>query len=160
MTSFGIHSSRSGAHISRGVIPCIWSGIPIVQSLARVPCGRWYHGTRCPKTTPKASSEKKTDSTLDINEKWEELSKDLSDRWEATEEKPVAIAIAIGTLVGLYALNGIVGSVEKIPIFGFLFEVVGILVTGWFAYRYLVFESDRDELKENLDEFLGKISGK
>ena len=67
----------------------------------------------------------------------------LQDRWEATEEKPVAIAIAIGALVGLYALNGIVGSVEKIPIFGFLFEVVGILVTGWFAYRYLVFESDR-----------------
>lgn len=111
-------------------------------------------------TIRQASSGKKPDPSVDLSEKWDELSKDLLDRWEATEEKPVAIAIALVALVGLYALNGIVGSVEKIPIFGFLFEVVGILVAGWFGYRYLVFESDREELKETLDEFLGKISGK
>lgn len=40
-------------------------------------------------------------------------------------------------------MNGLVSNVEKIPLFGFLFEVVGLLVTGWFGYRYLVFENDR-----------------
>lgn len=43
----------------------------------------------------------------------------------------------------LYVVNGLVSNVEKIPLFGFLFEVVGLLVTGWFGYRYLVFENDR-----------------
>ncbi|CAD7702896.1 unnamed protein product [Ostreobium quekettii] len=98
-------------------------------------------------------------SSFDATEKIDEFTSYLEKQWDETEQKPVAVAVIIAGLVALYAVNGIVGNVEKIPVFGFLFEIVGILVTGWFGYRYLVFESDREELKQNIDDFLDKVKG-
>ena len=38
---------------------------------------------------------------------------------------------------------GVVDAVNKLPLIGGLLEVVGLIVTGWFGYRYLVFGPDR-----------------
>ncbi|CAD7700890.1 unnamed protein product, partial [Ostreobium quekettii] len=98
-------------------------------------------------------------SSFDPSEKIDDFTSYLEKQWEETEQKPAAVAVILAGLVALYAVNGVVGSVEKIPIFGFVFEIVGILVSGWFAFRYLVFESDRAEFKQTFDDFISKIKG-
>jgi hypothetical protein len=63
--------------------------------------------------------------------------------WDKTEDKPAAVILAFGGLIVLTTLSGVVDTIDKIPIINNLIELVGIVVTGWFTYRYLVFGPDR-----------------
>ena len=67
----------------------------------------------------------------------------LQNWWEGVEEKPAAVAIIVGAITGVWALSGLVDAIDKLPIIGGLLEVIGLIVTGWFVYRYLLFEPDR-----------------
>jgi hypothetical protein len=53
------------------------------------------------------------------------------------------VAITMSAFLALWALNSVVEAVDRLPLFGGLFEMVGIVVTGWFIYRYLIFGPDR-----------------
>jgi len=75
------------------------------------------------------------------------------------EEKPAAIGITIAAFVALYALNGVVNAVDSIPVVSGGLELVGLFVSAWFVYRYLIFQPDRQELKQNLGEFVDKVTG-
>ena len=67
----------------------------------------------------------------------------LQEWWEQTEEKPAVIATGVIGFVILWATSGLVDRVDKLPFLGGFFELVGLLVTGWFTYRYLTFAPDR-----------------
>ena len=64
-------------------------------------------------------------------------------KWEATEEKPAVIAISAASFVAIWAASALVDGINKLPFFGSFFELVGLVVTAWFAYRYLIFGPDR-----------------
>jgi hypothetical protein len=38
-------------------------------------------------------------------------------------------------------------------------ELIGLGYTGWFAYRYLLFKSNRKELVSEIEELKSKITG-
>jgi hypothetical protein len=80
-----------------------------------------------------------TDSTEQIYEQTEKVVADLKNKWDQTEEKPAAIGLTVAAFVGLYVLNGVVNALDKIPVISGVLELVGIFVTSWFVYRYLVF---------------------
>lgn len=67
----------------------------------------------------------------------------LQVKWDKTDEKPAVVAITTAAFVGVWALSGIVDRIDKLPIIGGLLELVGLVVTSWFVYRYLVFGPDR-----------------
>lgn len=67
----------------------------------------------------------------------------LQEKWDETEEKPAVVAITISAFIAIWAASGVVDAVDKLPVIGGLLELVGLLVTGWFAYRYLIFGPDR-----------------
>ncbi|KAK9788160.1 hypothetical protein WJX73_004257 [Symbiochloris irregularis] len=98
-------------------------------------------------------------ASTDFQNKAEEYLNSIQRRWDKVEEKPVAIAIGVTALVVIWAASGLVDRIDRLPLVGGLLELVGLLVTGWFVYRYLVFGPDRDELKQNLDKFLSKADG-
>jgi len=89
------------------------------------------------------------------NEYWD----NVKAKWDQTDEKPAVVAIGVGTFVTIWALSGLVDRIDKLPVIGGLLELVGLLVTGWFIYRYLVFGPDREELKGNLNGFLKRVTG-
>eukprot|EP00193_Tetraselmis_chui_P021182 CAMPEP_0177772938 /NCGR_PEP_ID=MMETSP0491_2-20121128/12549_1 /TAXON_ID=63592 /ORGANISM="Tetraselmis chuii, Strain PLY429" /LENGTH=146 /DNA_ID=CAMNT_0019290901 /DNA_START=199 /DNA_END=639 /DNA_ORIENTATION=+ len=99
-------------------------------------------------------------NTEELTAKAKATVEDLQAKWEATEEKPAAVALTVAGFIGVWAASGVVSAVDKLPIIGDFFELVGLLVTGWFIYRYLLFGPDRAELKSNIDSFLDKVSGK
>ena len=53
------------------------------------------------------------------------------------------VAITTAAVVGVWALSGVVDRIDKLPVIGGLLELVGLVVTSWFVYRYLVFGPDR-----------------
>lgn len=123
------------------------------------PCGLRSALVKPPRrviTHAKSSS----DTTEQLYEQTEKVVADLKNKWEKTEEKPAAIGLTVAAFVGLYVANGIVNALDTIPIISGVLELVGIFVTSWFVYRYLVFGPDREQLKSNINDFLKKVSGK
>lgn len=80
-----------------------------------------------------------TDSSEELYEKTEKVVADIKEKWDKTEEKPALIGLVTASIVLLYVLNGIVSAVDKIPVISGMFELIGIFVSSWFVYRYLVF---------------------
>jgi hypothetical protein len=80
-----------------------------------------------------------SDVTKEIYESTEKVVADLKEKWDKTDEKPSVIALGLAGIVGVYVLNGVANALDSLPLFSGLFQLVGIFVTGWFTYRYLVF---------------------
>lgn len=98
------------------------------------------HSCKCTCSCSQASVVQSTsDSTEQLYEQTEKVVADLKTKWEKTEEKPAAIGLTVAAFVGLYVANGIVNALDTIPIISGVLELVGIFVTSWFVYRYLVF---------------------
>ncbi|EIE23134.1 hypothetical protein COCSUDRAFT_42072 [Coccomyxa subellipsoidea C-169] len=112
------------------------------------------------KTREGGITEKGIDGSDEMTQKYQEIASDLKEKWEETEEKPAVVAITVSAFIAIWAASGVVDAVDKLPIIGGLLEFVGLLVTGWFAYRYLIFGPDREELKSNIESFLKKVTGK
>ena len=53
------------------------------------------------------------------------------------------IAITSAAFVGVWALSGLVDRIDRLPVVGGLLELVGLVVTSWVGYRYLVVGPDR-----------------
>ncbi|RWV95011.1 hypothetical protein GW17_00042401 [Ensete ventricosum] len=64
-----------------------------------------------------------------------------------------------GTLVALLILSAIISSIDSIPLFSKVMEVVGLGFTVWFSFRYLIFKENRVELVSELDDLKQKILG-
>ncbi|KAL6557150.1 Protein CURVATURE THYLAKOID 1A, chloroplastic [Orobanche minor] len=101
----------------------------------------------------KASSSDET--PLDVNE----LLTDLKEKWDAVENKPTVITYGGGVVVGVWLAAIVVGAVDSIPLLPKIMELVGLGYTGWFVYRYLLFESGRKELATDIEDIKKKIAG-
>lgn len=64
-----------------------------------------------------------------------------------------------GALVALWLLSAIVGSIDSIPVFPKLMEVVGLGYSVWFTTRYLLFKRNREELVSKIEELKREILG-
>ena len=48
-------------------------------------------------------------------------------------------------------------GIDSLPVLPAFFELVGIFVTAWVVYRWLLFKPDRAELRGILEELKQKI---
>lgn len=99
----------------------------------------------------------------DVNAKLQETLSQTTDKlataWEKTEDKPAAVAVTFGALLVLITASSVVDTIDKIPIISDLIELIGIGVTGWFVWRYLLFGPDREELVSTIKSFVKKVYG-
>ncbi|XP_024401345.1 protein CURVATURE THYLAKOID 1C, chloroplastic [Physcomitrium patens] len=89
----------------------------------------------------------------------EDFLQSLTEAWEKSDDKPAIVGLGFAGLIGLWATNGLINAIDKLPIIPDLFEIIGILFSGWFIYRYLLFKPDREELLKLIDEQKAKITG-
>ncbi|KAM3385696.1 hypothetical protein ACQJBY_009452 [Aegilops geniculata] len=72
-----------------------------------------------------------------------EILKAAQDAWAKVEDKYAVATIGVAGLVALWTAVGALKSIDKLPIFPGVLELVGIGYTGWFTYRNLIFQPDR-----------------
>jgi len=89
----------------------------------------------------------------------EEILKDVTDKWDAVEDKPGTLLTAGGVVIALTLTNSIISTLDAIPLLPGLLKTVGLGYSGYFAYRYLFTAASRQELKEDIDELKKKVSG-
>ncbi|KAH7299097.1 hypothetical protein KP509_25G072200 [Ceratopteris richardii] len=100
-----------------------------------------------------------TGDTSDPSETVQNALKYVQDTWEKTDDKLAVGGLGFSALIVLWASAGLIGAIDKLPLIPSFFEFVGILFTGWFIYRYLLFKPDREELVKKLETALAKITG-
>ncbi|KAF8056228.1 ttc30a [Scenedesmus sp. PABB004] len=136
-----LRSARAGAVARPG------AKAAVAPRLAGLPARRPSVAVRASYKAPDVDAEelnKKLQETASNTGAW------IQTKWEETEDKPAAIAVTGGALLLLVAASSVVDAVDKIPVISDLIELVGVVVTGWFSYRYLVFGPDREELVSNI----------
>ena len=84
---------------------------------------------------------------------------DIKAKWDATEDKKDLLIKSGGALVGFWAGIQLLSVVNHVPPLSAFFKTVGLGYTTWFAYRYLLFASTREELSEDIDTLKDKILG-
>ena len=63
----------------------------------------------------------------------------------------------MNSLVGLVAANGVLKSIDDLPLIPDLLELVGIGFSGFYIYQNLLFKPDRAALKESISKSIDKI---
>jgi hypothetical protein len=113
--------------------------------------------------TPTSGAEanrKANEAADEASDKLQGYADDIQEWWENNDEKPTTIALGVAGFVALWATSGLLDAVNRLPLIGGVFEVVGLGVSGWFVYRYLGTADDRKDLKREFDSFLQKVGVK
>merc|ERR1711869_52013 len=83
--------------------------------------------------------------------------KELAERWDKTENKSSVVLLGGGAVELLWLSSTIVGAVNNIPLLPKLMELIGLLYTAWFVYRYLLFKSSRQVFMQDFQELRKKM---
>ena len=93
-----------------------------------------------PRAAARGASVRADAATEDLNKKLKEVTSTVSEKWEETDDKPAVITLGIYALVGLVAANGVLKSIEGLPLIPDLLELVGIGFSGFYVYQNLLFK--------------------
>eukprot|EP00899_Mesostigma_viride_P012640 jgi/Mesvir1/21377/Mv20861-RA.1 len=104
---------------------------------AVVTVGAW-NKKGSPTTEP--TPGEKTKSALDAKK----LSKDISSRWDEVENKPLVVVSIAGSVLAIWLSSSIVRAVDRIPLAGGIFELIGLVYSLFFLYNYLFFQDKRE----------------
>lgn len=70
------------------------------------------------------------------------------------------IGLVLGLLIAIKMLFAILAAINDIPVLAPTMELIGLIYTGWFIYRYLLKANNRSELTTSLGEIKDQITGK
>ena len=69
------------------------------------------------------------------------------------------ITYAAGATAALWLSTTLVGAINVVPLLPKVMELVGLGYSTWFVYRYVLFKESRQELVEQVDALIARVSG-
>ncbi|MEM0980569.1 MAG: CAAD domain-containing protein [Cyanobacteria bacterium P01_H01_bin.58] len=105
------------------------------------------------------------DSNQQIQKIWESVSGVLASLPDYVtnffKEKPlIAVGLVVASFVSVKLLLAVLNAVNEVPLLAPTFELIGIIYTVWFVYRFLWKDVNRQELGENITAFKDQVLGK
>ena len=79
--------------------------------------------------------------------------------WDKPEDLVALLGVGFASVAALWASVSVITAIDKLPVLPGVFELIGILFSTWFVYRYLLFKPDRKELAEIIKKSLSDIIG-
>ncbi|PWZ53446.1 Protein CURVATURE THYLAKOID 1A, chloroplastic [Zea mays] len=70
----------------------------------------------------------------------DELLSELKDKWDAMENKSSLALYGAGAILAVWISLVVVRSLDSVPLLPGILELVGLSYSGWFVYRYLLFQ--------------------
>ena len=72
----------------------------------------------------------------------------------------VNLLLAFLAVIAVRVILAVLTAINDFPLLSPLFELIGLGYTGWFVYRYLWKESNRQELKSEFNALKSQIIGR
>ncbi|KAE9593594.1 hypothetical protein Lal_00036279 [Lupinus albus] len=85
--------------------------------------------------------------------------KTIQQAWDKVEDKYAISSLGVAAAVALWGSAGVISAIDRLPLVPGVLEVVGIGYTGWFAYKNIVFKSNREALVQKIKEAYSEIIG-
>ncbi|XP_076916997.1 protein CURVATURE THYLAKOID 1C, chloroplastic-like [Bidens hawaiensis] len=79
--------------------------------------------------------------------------------WDKPEDLVALLGVGFAAVVAFWASITVTNAIDKLPVLPGVLELIGILFSTWFVYRYLLFKPDRKELAEIIKKWLAEIIG-
>ena len=75
-------------------------------------------------------------------------------------KRPITvITLFLGALISIKLTLAVLGAINDIPVLAPLFELIGLLYSGWFIYRFLWKAANRQELLDSLNDLKNQVLG-
>ncbi len=75
-------------------------------------------------------------------------------------QKPIiTLGLILAAIITLKVMFAVIESLNDIPLLAPTFELIGIIYSGWFIYRYLLRASNRQELSAELQAWKDQLLG-
>ncbi|ABG53819.1 conserved hypothetical protein [Trichodesmium erythraeum IMS101] len=75
-------------------------------------------------------------------------------------KKPIlTLVTVVGLIITFKVILAVLESLNDIPLLAPTFELIGIIYSGWFTYRYLIRASNRQELSAEIKAWKEQILG-
>jgi len=114
---------------------------------------------QCGSKVSRGVAVRATSSGEGATEDVPEIVKAAQDAWDKVEDKYAVATIGVAAIVALWTAAGALKAIEKLPLLPGVLEIVGIGYTGWFTYRNLVFQPDREALISKVKSTYKEITG-
>lgn len=112
-------------------------------------------GKRRGRVIAMATGETSTDPVKPLTD----ALKPVQEAWEKTDDKLAVGGLGFAAVIVLWASTGLIAAIDKLPLIPSAFEFVGILFSGWFIYRNLLFKPDREQLWTKIQNAISEITG-
>lgn len=75
-------------------------------------------------------------------------------------QKPlITILLLLSGVVTVKVVLAVLAAINEIPLLSPVFELVGVMYSGWFVYRYLLNAATRQELSQDFKSLKGQVLG-
>ncbi len=72
----------------------------------------------------------------------------------------VTVGLIFAAFISVKLVLALLGAINEIPLLAPTFELIGLIYSGWFLYRYLLKASNRQELFEDINALKDQVLGK
>lgn len=91
------------------------------------------------------------DGTTDVNEKVKEYTDKIVRAWDDIDDKPTFLLYSGVAVFGLVIASNVLNALDRVPLIPGTLKFVGIVYSGWFAFKYLLFAEGRELLSEDFE---------
>jgi hypothetical protein len=107
------------------------------------------------------------EATRQVKQVWEKVSGLLGDLPEYVSEffkqyrRPiVTVGLIIAAIIAVKLVLALLSAINDFPLLAPTFELIGLIYSGWFLYRYLLKASNRQELLSDIAAIRDQVLGK
>ena len=98
--------------------------------------------------------------TAQVVDKLGDLDKYFGEFFQEYKRPLIALGLFFGLFLSVKLTLAILDAINDVPVLAPLFELIGLLYSGWFVYRYLLKASNRSELASEMNALKDQIMGK
>jgi hypothetical protein len=107
------------------------------------------------------------EASQQVQQVWEKVSGLLgnlpdyvSDFFKEYRRPIVTIGLIFAAFISVKLVLALLGAINEIPLLAPTFELIGLIYSGWFLYRYLLKASNRQELFQDINAIKDQVLGK
>ena len=121
-----------------------------------------------PDVEASASTENSTAETVEqvkrataqVVDKLGDLDKYFGEFFQEYKRPLIALGLFFGLFLSIKLTLAVLEAINDVPVLAPMFELIGLIYSGWFVYRYLYKASNRSELAREMNALKEQVLGR